>query len=1338
MNRTLLRFLILLTVMTTSGLMAFGQGSSTASLAGSVVDLTGAVVPGASVVVKSTATGLEFKATTADNGTFFVPALDPGTYSVSVTAPGFKQAMINDVKVDAGTPASVRVGLEVGSTNETVVVQGGGEVVQTQSANIATTLSVNQISNLPLVSRDPINFVVLLPGVNTANINRNSTINGLPQSAIDITLDGINIQDNFNKTTDGFFARIAPRLDSVEEVTISTATPEAQGGALGAVAIKFVTRQGTNDLHGSVYEYHRNPWLNSNYWFNNRNVAPYDVRTASICDNDLTKPFHEVYDPDKCKAPRDRVLFNQYGFRVGGPIYIPKLFNGRNKAFFFVNYEESKQPSQVSRDRTILTTDAQAGIFRYPNGPAPVNLLQLAASKGQTSTVDPVIGKLLADIRSATNGTGGITQLTDPNLQRFSYNPSGFSINKRPTVRFDFNLTDKHHLETSWSYLDGRGGPDFLNNVEPHFPGFPNVGQQPADRYTGSIGLRSTLTSSLVNEARAGLSGGPSRFNPLASAGDFVGSVANQAGFNLGGAPGNGSTGIAAAAGIDGATATSAPQRRNPLYRTVGDTVSWTRGAHGMSFGGQYSWITLTFNQQTLVPSINFGVDTNDPANALFTTANFPGASTTDLNNAKGLYAVLTGRITAINANARLVESTGKYVYLGNAFERSRQKEVGFFAQDSWRFRPNLTLNYGLRWEVQGSFYPRNNSYTFVNINDVWGVSGPGNLFKPGTLTGKVTPFNQFKDGDQSYNTDYGNFAPSFGFAWSPNFKNTWLKRIAGETAVVRGGYSIAYSRRGIGEFRGFISTNPGITITTNRDLTQGNLVPTPVSSNLPLLLRDTSRLGPPAFNDTPVYPLTGAITNSANTFDPNLKVPYTQSWTFGIQRELGKDTAIEVRYVGNRFLRQWTTYNLNANENNIVENGLLNEFKLAQKNLQANIAAGKGNTFAYTGAPGTSPLPITLAYFAGFPASQANDSTKYTTAAASGNSNFTSSTFVNTLALNNPNICNSTGSGACQSSSYSANLDTSATFRANALKAGLPANFMLTNPDLRGGANFIGNGGYTRYDGLQIELRRRLSKGLLVQANYQFAKAFSSQRVSFRAPRINALDTSTLRHAFKANWVYELPFGRGQLLFGNAGGLLDRLVGGWEFHGAARIQSGQLFDLGASNAGPVSLVGMTQAELRDAWKLRFDDAKKIVYILPQDIIDNTIKAFSTSATSATGYGNQGAPSGRYIAPGSNANCIQVYSGQCAPQNIFVTGPKFTRFDLSLVKRFKFTERLNFELRGEFLNAFNNINFFNPTGNAFINPSSQTFGQVTTAYTDSSNTQDPGGRLIQIVGRFNF
>ncbi len=1328
MKRRVFTALAIISFVASTSVIAFGQVTS--SISGTVTDPNGAVVSGASVTVKNAASGSEFKTVTSNQGAYIVPSLGAGNYIVIVTASGFKSATVKGVEIDAGIPATVNVTLEVGQASETVVVQGGAEIVQTQTANISTTLNTNQIINLPLVSRNPVNFVSTMVGVNTPRDIRNSTINGLPESAIDITLDGINVQDNFNKTTDGLFVRVAPTLDSIEEVTVSTSNPEAVGGAMGAVQVKFVTRSGGNEFHGSLYNYHRNTALNSAYWFTNRDTS-YNVKLAKNCGDPSSSSFDPAtmvpWTPD-CRAQRAANLFHQFGGRVGGPILIPGLFNGRNRAFFFVNYEEFRQPTSVVRQRTILHPLAQAGVFRYnvtvgnQTQLRQVNVLDLARAVGCaacTTDVDPTIAKLLSDIRAAASGAGGITDLTNPNLQRFTYNPSGNALTKRPTVRFDVNVTDKHKVELSWTYQMGRGAPDFLNNVEPAFPGFPNQGQQPADRYTGSLAARSTLSPTLVNEARAGLSGGPSRFNPGASIGDFRGQVANQDGFNLGGPPGNNATGIAIL-GINGPTTVNNPSRRNPLFRQFSDTLSWTRGPHSLVFGGQIIDTKLTFNQQTLTPTINFGVDTNDPANSpMFNTTNFPGASPADLNNARNLYAVLTGRVTAINANARLDEETGQFVYLGSAFERSHQREFGLFAQDSWRVSQNLTLNYGLRWEVQFPFTVDNSSYTTATVDDIWGVSGPGNLFKPFTQAGRQTQFIQMKKGTPAYNTDYKNFAPSFGFAWRVGARDGWLKRIAGEgQTVLRGGYSIAYNRRGIGEFRGSISANPGVTITTNRSVTLNNL------GALPVLFREKDRLGPPAFLTTPTYPLVGEpfvqATNSVNIFDPNIKVPYSQSWTFGVQRELGQDTAIEVRYVGARNLRGWTTYDLNDVELNIAENGLLEEFKLAQANLRANLAAGRGATFAFTGAPGTSPLPITLAYFSGRPASDANAPANYTS------SNFTSATFINALALNNPNVC-------CGATSYAGALDNSGTFRSNALRAGLPANFMRTNPGLRGGANFTGNGGYSRYDALQIDLRRRMSKGLQVQANYQFAKAFESARVSFRAPRVNALDTNTLRHAFKVNWGYELPIGRGKALLGAASSWFNHIVGGWEFYGSGRVQSGQLFDF-----GNVNLVGMTRKDLQKAFKLRFDDDAGVVYMLPQDIIDNTIRAFNASATSPTGYSDRGVPTGRYIAPANGPNCIEVVDGDCAPQNVFVTGPKFVRFDLSLKKQIRISERYNFELRAEFLNAFNHVNFFNPSTTATTTPSNEDFMQVTQAYQDPSNTQDPGGRLVQIVLRFNF
>jgi hypothetical protein len=881
--------------------------------------------------------------------------------------------------------------------------------------------------------------------------------------------------------------------------------------------------------------------------------------------------------------------------------------------------------------------------------------------------------------------------------------------------------------------------------VEPVFPGFPNQGQQPADRYTGSVAVRSTLSATLVNEARAGLSGGPSRFNPSASVADFNGSVADQDGFNLGGAPGNNATGIAVL-GINGPTAVSAPSRRNPLFRQFSDTITWTRGAHNIVFGGMIIDTQLTYNAQTLAPTINFGVDTSDPARAMFNTTNFPGASTTDLTNARNLYAVLTGRVTAFNANARLDEETGQYVYLGEAFERSHQKEFGFFAQDSWRVSPNLTLNYGLRWEVQRPFTVDNSSYTTSTLDDIWGVSGPGNLFKPGVMTGRPTQFTQQKAGTAAYNTDYKNFAPSLGVAWRINAKDGWLKKIVGDgQTVARAGYSIAYNRQGIGDFRGLASSNPGVVITLNRNISNGNL------GELPLLLREKDRLGTPAFPTTPTYPLIGdpfvQITSSVNVYDPNIKVPYSQSWTIGIQRELDQNTVIEARYVGARNLRGWTTYDLN--EVNIVENGFLNEFKNAQKNLsicQANAAAclsaqaqanvrtadRTANNFGYWGLPGQAPLPTYLGYFRGL-VPDVNDKLVKPDANLPGSYNttlFSNDGFVNPLAAKNPNPY---APASAATSSTATGLYADPTRRQNALAVGLPANFFIANPGLQGGANFTGNGGYSRYDALQIDLRRRLAKGLMVQANYQFAKSFESSRVSFRAARVNALDTNTLRHAVKVNWGYELPFGRGKAIMGNASTWFNHIVGGWEFYGSGRVQSGQLF-----NFGNVNLVGMTMKDLQKEFKLRFDDAAGIVYILPQDIIENTIRAFNVNATSATGYGSRGVPSGRYLAPANSGNCIQVYDGQCAPNNIYVTGPKFVRFDLSLKKQIKISERYNFELRAEFLNAFNNVNFFNPSTTPTTTFSNASFMQVTTAYTDPSNTNDPGGRLVQLVARFNF
>ena len=291
--------------------------------------------------------------------------------------------------------------------------------------------------------------------------------------------------------------------------------------------------------------------------------------------------------------------------------------------------------------------------------------------------------------------------------------------------------------------------------------------------------------------------------------------------------------------------------------------------------------------------------------------------------------------------------------------------------------------------------------------------------------------------------------------------------------------------------------------------------------------------------------------------------------------------------------------------------------------------------------------------------------------------------------------------------------------------KAGLPSNFFRANPDLQGGANVTGNGGYTRYDSVQLEFRQRRSHGLQVQASYVYGKAYESNRFSFRKPRLKRLDSGTpggVNHALKGNWVYDLPFGRGQTFASNLGGFLDRLVGGWSLDGVTRIQSGRM-----TNLGNVRLVGMSRKDVETMYRLRDDAANKALYMLPQDVIDQTVKAYSVSATSTTGYGNLGAPAGKYFAPANGPDCIEIAGafGDCGVGDLVVTGPRLVRFDLSTVKKIRVTEKTNVEFRAEFLNAFNHP-YFTPVGGIGSNPDSY---RVTAA--DS-------GRTIQLVSRFNW
>jgi hypothetical protein len=248
------------------------------------------------------------------------------------------------------------------------------------------------------------------------------------------------------------------------------------------------------------------------------------------------------------------------------------------------------------------------------------------------------------------------------------------------------------------------------------------------------------------------------------------------------------------------------------------------------------------------------------------------------------------------------------------------------------------------------------------------------------------------------------------------------------------------------------------------------------------------------------------------------------------------------------------------------------------------------------------------------------------------------------------------------------------------------------------GGANATGNRGSSAYNAIQLQFRRRLSGGLQFDANYSYGRGTLSEHFSFRVPRVQLRAVGgegDVTHALKGTGFYELPFGQGRRFGTGAGPMLDRIIGGWQISGTARIQSGRLFDL-----GNVRAVGLSEDEVRDLFKLRFE-SDTVIYAWPESIIEETIKAFSTSATSPTGYGALGAPSGKYFAPANGPDCIETINndyGDCGVRSLIVTGPLVANVDLSVRKRVKLAGRVQYEFSLDIFNLFNRVTFLPTLG----------------------------------------
>jgi hypothetical protein len=878
------------------------------------------------------------------------------------------------------------------------------------------------------------------------------------------------------------------------------------------------------------------------------------------------------------------------------------------------------------------------------------------------------------------------------NIGCFSFNAPESTINDKYVGRYDHQLVKDsrfggHKLEFVYSRVDTETFPDvFTNGVEAPFPGGVNA-YQFSTRSLFTPALVSTFGNNVTNVFRYGRQWAPVVFDrdtpPTAPFISLPGVLINYDNGNM-------------------------PQPRETIVNQWSDSVSWSMGNHLWKFGGDYQKVlTKSYNSAGINQTIQLGTNA---ANSNGITLAALGLTNTTTNNAivtraQTTYNAIVGMLGSASQTLNVTSPTSGFVPGALRFRDFQAEDVAFFAQDQWRARSNVTLSLGVRWDILGVPTVPSGLAIQPRYEDIFGISGFGNLFNPTApagVPGAVASIN-FVNGDTGiplYNKDWNDFAPFAGIAYSPDFKSGPLKLLFGEAgqSSIRAGFSVSYLRDGlttVSNALGTGTTNPGLIQTANLDSVTGSsnllgpLTPAGVSLRIPAFVIPTTDRG-------------NFLANQGNglwTFDPNLRTPYVMQWNIGFEREILKNTAFEIRYQGNRAVKVWRA--VDYNEVNIFENGFLQEFLNAQKNL-----AARGGTSFAPGCATCVATPILDKFFAGL--------------ASTSTSGYGSTTFISNLNNNNVGTMAST---LAFNSAYRANRENPA--------LGIPMNFFVANPNAAF-ARVLSNDAFSNYHALQLEVRRAYSNGLQFQADYTWSKAMGnavgaqgnnqSDLVSWRTLRNKQLDYlrsgDDQTQRFVANAVYDLPFGKSRTFFSGAGGMVDRVIGGWTLGGIATWSTGVPFFVASGratfnsfNAGnnPANLVGISFEEFGKNVGI-YKTPAGIFFINP-DLLDITLNSAGKVATSRLKDGLLGSP-----APGTFGNF---------PIN-GLSGPSYFNVDVSVTKRIPITERIRFEVKVTAINVLNYANFVYGTQNF----DSTSFGVIT--------AQRGNTRNMNVIGSLRF
>jgi hypothetical protein len=802
-----------------------------------------------------------------------------------------------------------------------------------------------------------------------------------------------------------------------------------------------------------------------------------------------------------------------------------------------------------------------------------------------------------------------------------------------------------------------------------------------------------------------------------------------------------------------------------PLFN-ASDNVTWQHSKHTFNFGA--SWWREQDHYYNGVQGFNViqlgnsnsgatGLAAGDPALGAFGSGQIPNSDSAAQQEAQSLYAILTGRINSLAGQYAFDPATQDYAHALGAYNLDElQKAWGVFFQDSYRLRPGLTINYGMRWDFTSADRDLTNFYHNSSPADIFGPSGVNNLFKPGTLTGTNDP--QIAQNSKPYNDWNVSPQPAIGIAWNPQRDSGWLgKLVGGDKTVIRAGFSLRnftepqqYVWNQASDYGSFYYQN--FSLNPNKAL---------ASSNTPGFFSDGSlSLGDslPAFHYAPEAYLKSQSASDftfvggpgINGIDPHLKQPYTESWNLGFQRQIGESRALEIRYIGNRTLHQWIA--TNPNETNVFENGFLDEFKHAQSNLAINNANGFAGSFANNNLPGQVALPIFQAAFAGEAAGDPGVPLE----------DYANSSFVNALNTGQVGSIANALEGA-GTAPYFCNLvgdafaPCVANFGTTGPGGGYPINFFQTNPFAAAGSGagtgYLVAAGYSNYNALQVDFRQRTWHGMQFDANYTWSHTLGISTPNNWQGQVNIFTLRNLRqsygptlfdlrHVVHINGTYDLPFGKGKT-FLNRGGVVDKVLGGWNVGSIITLQSGNpiLLQGGYNTFNDNSIVagtGDSGVVLNGVTTSQLQNSIGVYHINDSSGSPTTKVSFINPKYLASPTG--GGANSQFIAPNTTPGTIG--------QLVYLSGPGYVNTDIAISKTVPIRENMRFSLQAEMLNAFNHTNFQPGTGtgcsygcyaNGFTpNVTSSAFGIGGVSPNYDPNSPNQGARVIELRANFEF